>query len=81
MTEEKNRCVVTGLGMICAIGNSVEESWKNVLASVSGIKHTTTVDTENCYATLAAEVNCDTLDDIDAPEEKDRASKLCLKAA
>ncbi len=81
MTEEKNRCVVTGLGMICAIGNSVEESWKNVLASVSGIKHTTTVDTENCYATLAAEVNCDTLDEIDAPEEKDRASKLCLKAA
>ncbi|MBQ3966426.1 MAG: beta-ketoacyl-[Treponema sp.] len=81
MTEEKNRCVVTGLGMICAIGNSVEESWKNVLASVSGIKHTKTVDTENCYATLAAEVNCDTLDDIDAPEEKDRASKLCLKAA
>ncbi len=81
MTEEKNRCVVTGLGMICAIGNSVEESWKNVLASVSGIKNTTTVDTENCYATLAAEVNCDTLDDIDAPEEKDRASKLCLKAA
>ena len=48
MTEEKNRCVVTGLGMICAIGNSVEESWKNVLASVSGIKHTKTVDTENC---------------------------------
>ena len=81
MTEEKNRCVVTGLGMICAIGNSVEESWNNVLASVSGIRQTTTVDTANCYATLAAEVRCDTLDDIDAPEEKDRASKLCLKAA
>jgi len=81
MTEDKNRCVVTGLGMICAIGNSVEESWKNALASVSGIKNTTTVDTENCYATLSAEVNCDSLDDVDSPQAKDRASKLCLKAA
>lgn len=81
MTSNDCRCVVTGLGVICAVGNNVEETWKNALNSVSGIHKTTSVDTKNCYADLAAEVNCDSLDDIDSPEEKDRASKLCIKAA
>ncbi len=81
MTSNDCRCVVTGLGVICAIGNNVEETWKNALASVSGIHKTTSVDTDKCYADLAAEVHCDTLDDVEAPEEKDRVSKLCIKAA
>lgn len=81
MTPNDCRCVVTGLGVICAVGNNAEETWKSALASVSGIHHTTSVDTEKCYADLAAEVKCDTLDSIDAPEEKDRASKLCITAA
>ena len=45
MTKNENRCVVTGLGTINAIGNNVNESWANALASISGIKNTTTVDT------------------------------------
>ena len=81
MTSNDCRCVVTGLGVICAVGNNVEETWKNALNSVSGIHKTTSVDTEKCYADLAAEVHCDSLDEIAAPEEKDRASKLCIKAA
>ncbi|WP_407443967.1 beta-ketoacyl synthase N-terminal-like domain-containing protein [Fibrobacter sp.] len=81
MTPNDCRCVVTGLGVICAVGNNVEETWKNALNSVSGIHKTTSLDTKDCYADLAAEVNCDTLDDIDSPNEKDRASKLCIKAA
>ncbi|MBR1536744.1 MAG: hypothetical protein IJ630_07385 [Treponema sp.] len=81
MTPENKRCVVTGLGVICAIGNNVEETWKNALNSVSGIHKTTSVDTTNCYADLAAEVNCDTLDsEIENSSEMDRASKLCIKA-
>lgn len=67
--------------MICAIGNTVEESWRNALGSVSGIHRTTTVDTEGCYADLAAEVRCDTLGEIDPGDEFDRASKLCITAA
>lgn len=31
MTENNNRAVITGLGMICAIGNSVDEAWNNAL--------------------------------------------------
>ena len=81
MTPNDKRCVVTGLGVICAVGNNVEETWNSALKSVSGIHKTTSVDTVNCYADLAAEVKCDTLDEVDAPEEKDRVSKLCIKAA
>lgn len=80
MTSENKRCVVTGLGVICAIGNNVEETWKNALDSVSGIHKTTSVDTTNCYADLAAEVKCDTLDsEVEHPEEKDRASNSASK--
>lgn len=81
MTEDKNRCVVTGLGMVCAIGNDVEECWTNAVNSVSGIDHTKTVGTDGCYADLAAEVKCDTLDGVEGSEDMDRASKLGIKAA
>ncbi len=80
MTNDKNRCVITGLGVINAIGNNVEESWSNALKGVSGIKNTTTVDTKDCYATLAAEVDYKELDSIPHTEDMDRVSKLCIKA-
>ena len=56
MTENNNRCVVTGLGLINAIGNNVNESFENAKKSVSGIDNTKIVDTKDCYATLSAEV-------------------------
>lgn len=82
MTPDNKRCVVTGLGVICAIGNNVEETWNNAVNSVSGIHKTTTVDTKDCYADLAGEVHCETLDkDVPNSGEMDRAAKLCVKAA
>lgn len=81
MTSNQNRCVVTGLGLISAIGNNVKECWKNATHSVSGIRETHTVDTENCYANLAAEVKDDTLDTLPGAEQMDRVSKLCVKAS
>ena len=81
MTENNNRAVITGLGMICAIGNSVDEAWNNAINSVSGIHKTTTLDTTDCYADLAAEVKCDTLGDFEGSEDADRSAQLCIKAA
>ncbi|MCD8309538.1 MAG: beta-ketoacyl-[acyl-carrier-protein] synthase family protein [Clostridia bacterium] len=78
--EQKNRPVVTGLGMISAIGNNVAECWQNAINGVSGIKQATAVNTENCYATLAAEVNCDAIYDIPDAEKMDRVELLCIKA-
>ncbi len=80
MISNDKRCVITGLGMICAVGNSVDECWKNVLSSKSGIEHTHSVSTDGCYADYAAEVKCDSLD-TEETRGMDRASKLCVKAA
>lgn len=81
MTENKNRCVVTGLGMVCAVGNNVEECWSNAVNSVSGIARIATVSTEGCYADLAAEVRNNAFEEITAGEDMDRASRLAVKAA
>ena len=32
------RVVVTGLGLICAVGNNTEAAWKNLLAGKSGVR-------------------------------------------
>lgn len=81
MTELKNRCVITGLGMINAIGNSVDECFTNAKNSVSGIEETTSVDTKDCYAKLAAEVKHFDLASIKNTEGMDRVSKFAIKAA
>lgn len=77
--EKNNRLVVTGLGMISAIGNNVNECFNNAINNISGIKETNTVDTTDCYAKLAAEVNYKDLDKIGS-DNQDRVTKLCLKA-
>lgn len=76
MTDNKNRCVITGLGVISAIGNNVEECWESILTSRSGIDHTKSVDTTDCYADYAAEVK-----GLREDPALDRSTTLCLKAA
>lgn len=52
----KKRVVVTGLGAVTPIGNSVEEFWANVKAGAVGIDAITKFDTENFKVKLAAEL-------------------------
>jgi 3-oxoacyl-[acyl-carrier-protein] synthase II len=42
----KRRVVITGMGIISPVGNSVEESWSNILAGKSGINLLTNLETE-----------------------------------
>jgi len=42
----KRRVVVTGLGIVSPVGNSVTQSWSNILNGVSGIDYLTNVETE-----------------------------------
>ena len=56
MTQENRRVVVTGLGAISPIGNSVKEVWDNMVAGVNGIAPITLFDTTEYKAKLGAEV-------------------------
>jgi 3-oxoacyl-[acyl-carrier-protein] synthase II len=50
------RVVVTGVGLVCALGIGTEESWKNLLAGVSGITCITSFDTTGFDCRIAGEV-------------------------
>jgi 3-oxoacyl-[acyl-carrier-protein] synthase II len=52
----KRRVVVTGIGLICGIGNTAEEVWQNLLAGKSGMAPITAFDTQGFSVTFAAEV-------------------------
>ena len=56
MTTELRRVVVTGMGVISPVGNTVDTCWKNLIQGVHGIGPITYFDTTNYKATLAAEV-------------------------
>ena len=82
MSNNEKRCVITGLGMINAIGNTVDESWNNCINGVSGIKEVRSIDTSLCYAHMGAE-SAEHFD-VEAGEDADkmdRVSLLCVKAA
>ena len=50
------RVVVTGIGLVCALGVGTEETWKNLLAGQSGIAPITLFDTTGFDCTFAGEV-------------------------
>ncbi|MCK6391589.1 MAG: beta-ketoacyl-ACP synthase II [Azonexus sp.] len=52
----RRRVVITGLGLISPVGNSVEEGWQNIIAGVSGIAPVTRFDTETFPVKFAGEV-------------------------
>ena len=52
----KRRVVVTGMGAITPIGNTVEEFWQGIKEEKVGIGELTKFDTENYKVKLAAEV-------------------------
>jgi 3-oxoacyl-[acyl-carrier-protein] synthase II len=67
----KRRVVVTGMGVISPIGNSVEEFWSNLKEGVSGIDRLTRFDASEFSTKIAAEVkNFDSLKYIDKKESR-----------
>lgn len=53
---EKRRVVVTGMGAVSPIGNTVEETWKSIQEKVCGIDKITHFDTADYKVKLAGEV-------------------------
>jgi 3-oxoacyl-[acyl-carrier-protein] synthase II len=65
------RVVVTGIGLICAVGNTTGEVWKNLLGGKSGVGRITHFDTSKHACQIAAEVrNFDPLNFIEKKEVK-----------
>ena len=52
----RRRVVITGLGLISPVGNTVEEGWQNIIAGVSGIAPVTRFDTSTFPVKFAGEV-------------------------
>ena len=77
------RVVVTGIGLICGVGNTSPEVWTNLLAGKSGVAQITGFDTTGFACTIAAEVkNFDPLNFIDKKEARKmgRFIHVCMAA-
>ena len=70
----RRRVVVTGLGLICGVGNTTEAVWSALLAGKSGVARVTAFDVEQFACQIAAEVKeFDPLKFIDKKELKKMA--------
>jgi len=78
------RVVITGIGAISPLGNTVEDSWNNALKGVSGIAPITLFDAQNYQVKIAAEVK-NFKPDLYMSEKdarrRDRYQNLALAAA
>jgi 3-oxoacyl-[acyl-carrier-protein] synthase II len=67
----KRRVVITGLGVISPVGNSIKEAWDNILAGRSGISRITRFDPTAFASHMAGEVkNFDPTEYISAKDAR-----------
>jgi len=52
----RRRVVVTGLGVVCPVGNDVQTAWRQLLAGTSGITRITRFDASSYRCQIAGEV-------------------------
>jgi 3-oxoacyl-[acyl-carrier-protein] synthase II len=68
----RRRVVVTGLGIVCPIGNAVSEAWDNALAGKPGITRITRFDPSRLASQIAGEVKNFDLSPYMSPKEARR---------
>jgi len=81
---ELKRVVVTGLGAVTPVGNTAEETWKNLIAGKSGAAPITQFDSSKFKTHFACEVkNLNVLDYLDRKEarKQDRYTQLAMISA
>lgn len=84
MNAQFRRVVVTGIGVVSPVGNTLDETWNNLVNGVNGIAPITFFDTTDYKAKVAAEVkNFDPRDYMTKQESmrRDRVTQLALAAA
>ncbi len=65
----RRRVVITGLGIIAPVGNTIPEAWSNILAGKSGIDHITRFDASALPCRIAGEVRDFKIDDYISAKE------------
>ena len=71
MSISPRRVVITGLGLVCGVGNTAPEVWRQLLAGASGMGPIQGFDTTGFPVTFAAEVkNFDPLNFVDKKEAR-----------
>ena len=68
----KRRVVVTGLGIVCPVGNSVKEAWASIQAGKSGITRITRFDASPFASQIAGEVKNFDIGQVLSPKEARR---------
>ena len=53
----KRRVVVTGLGLVTPVGQTVESTWNSLVAGRSGVGYIQKFDTEKFSVKIAGEIN------------------------
>lgn len=84
MNETLRRVVVTGIGVVSPVGNTLDESWNNLVNGVNGIAPITLFDTTDYKAKVAGEVkNFEPRDYMSKQEilRSDRFTQLAIAAA
>ena len=78
----QRRVVVTGIGLICGVGNNVSEVWQALLAGKSGIERITSFDVSQFACQIGAEVkNFDPLQYVEKKEARKMARFIHLAIA
>ena len=70
----RRRVVITGLGLVTPLGNSVEESWNNILAGKSGISTITNFDASTYPVRVSGSIKNFELDSYIPKKEQKKMS-------
>ncbi len=84
MSTKNRRVVVTGMGLICPNGKTVQESWENISSGKTGIDRITAFDVGEYSSQIGGEVkNFDPLDYIDKKDSRrmDRFVQFAMAAS
>lgn len=66
---KKRRVVITGLGIVSPVGNTVDEAWRNILKGASGIATLENIDTEGQTVTFGGSVKNFDVSEYLSPKE------------
>jgi len=72
----KRRIVVTGLGIVCPVGSTVDKAWANILAGRSGVTRIDRFDPSAFPVQIAATVRDFNADDYIPPKEQKKMDEF-----